>query len=97
MKEFQYTWDDSCFLLHLQLNKESGNACQVEISRSFSDREQPLELERMSEAARSHRFIVSRSHPREMGFSIRYPDEITLEVFKIDDRAYYPTQSFFAG
>lgn len=97
MKEFEYTWDDACFLLHVQLNKNNEDEYQVSIIRSFTDRDAQSELERMRGTARSHRFIVSRSHPNEHGFVLRYPEQLTLEAFKIEDRAFYPTHPFFIG
>jgi hypothetical protein len=40
---------------------------------------------------------VSRSLPTEKQISIEYPQNIKLEAFKVDDRAYYPTESFFVS
>lgn len=97
MKEFHYNWDDSCFILHMQVNKTNSNECKITITRSYVDRDSLSESESMKSTTRSHRFIVSRSHPNEEGFVIQYPDDVTVEAFKIDDRAYYPTKSFFVG
>jgi hypothetical protein len=99
MKQFSYVWDDSIFLLHIQLTRPQGGAGAIEaiVSREYEGGKVNQQRVCIDEGAESHRFIVSRSHPREVSFKVEYPRVSTLEAFKIDDRAYYPTESFFVG
>lgn len=97
MKLFTYTWDDRYFLLHLQMNKEVGQSFQTKIFREFKDGTTREEIVEIKPEENSHRFLVTRTHPKEISFRCEYPKSVELEAFKLDDRAYYPTESFFKG
>jgi hypothetical protein len=97
MKTFLYTWDADFFLLHIQLDNDYGYAYSVSVHREYQGKGIITETVNIPEGAKSHRFMVSRTHPKEVRFLIDYPDEAVLEAFKLDDRAYYPTESFFRG
>ena len=92
MNKFTYNWDsDKVFLLHVQLDNDTDSNYQEKLGIS---KEEFLEIKKR---VKSYRFIISKSLPTEKAFSIKYPKDIKLEVFKVDDRAYYPTESFFIG
>lgn len=97
MKKFSYQWDDEIFLLHIQLNNDSGKSTEAKIIRKYTGSDSKNEQENIDidKATSSHRFIVSRTHPKETSFEIEYSDDLVLHVFKIDDRAYYPTEAFY--
>lgn len=97
VKIFKYTWDAEIFLLHLQLNKRDEQAFDTHIIRQFRDGKTEEEIIPVKPEGTSHRFLVTRTHPRETSFVFTYPTDIELEAFKLDDRAYYPTESFFKG
>ncbi len=96
MKSFSYTWDDRYFLLHLQINKEEGQLLEVKIVRKFCDNTTREESVIVRPSGVGHRFLVTRTHPNELAFVCFYPSISKLEVYKLDDRAYYPTHSFYA-
>lgn len=96
MKTFTHSWDEDIFLLHIQLNTEQNSIKNtIKLIRSFKNSEKQQEEIMIDNDSSSYRFIVSRSHPNELGMSILYSSEITLTAFKIDDRAYYPTEPFY--
>lgn len=95
MKTFSYTWDDRYFLLHLQVNKNENQAFQTKIVRQFRDGKTEQEIVEVKPEGTSHRFLVTRTHPKEISFVCEYPKDVVLEAFKLDDRAYYPTESFY--
>ena len=98
MKTFEYRWDDSTFLLHLQLTRGQDLAAApsgATLAREFEGGLTRRETIGVQGGEESHRFIVSRSHPKEVAFRLDYPQELVLEAFKVDDRAYYPTESFY--
>lgn len=97
MKTFTHTWEGEIFLLHLELNRSDSSSYDTEIVRSFRDGTTASEIVAVKADEDSYRFLVTRTHPREIGFSFRYPDAVHLKAFKLDDRAYYPTESFFEG
>ena len=97
MKTFSYSWDEEYFLLHLQVNKREGQEFRTELTRTFRDGARQGETIAIKPEGASHRFLVTRTHPREIAFTYDYPDDVILEAFKLDDRAYYPTESFFKG
>jgi hypothetical protein len=95
MKQFEYIWaSDNVFLLHVQFNV-GGKQHKVFILRDYEGQIKKEEVEIKNEE--SYRMIVSRTHPKEKRVVFEYPQENTIEVYKIDDRAYYPTESFFVG
>jgi hypothetical protein len=95
MKHFEYNWtSDDVFLLHVQFNAD-GKQHKIFICREYEGRTKREELEIKDE--KSYRMIVSRTHPKEKRLVIEYPRQNSIEVFKIDDRAYYPTESFYVG
>ena len=61
----------------------------------FRDGSTQQEMIEIKPKGPSHRFLVTRTHPQELSFTCEYPQDVELEAFKLDDRAYYPTESFF--
>lgn len=97
MKKFFYNWGDDIFLLHIQLDNPVRIDYSAVIKRNYEKLLWKEENLFIDQSTKSHRFIVSRTHPMEESFFIEYPDEVLLEAFKIQDRAFYPTESFFKG
>jgi hypothetical protein len=97
MKRFIHNWTDDFFLLHIQLNNRNGWQGQVLVTRRYQDGTSGNETVNVKKDMKSHRFMISRAHPSETSCQVDYPEEIILEAFKIDDRAYYPTESFYKG
>ncbi|MDQ0492830.1 hypothetical protein [Paenibacillus brasilensis] len=95
MKKFEHLWTSDFFLLHVQANNLTGEGGMLEIVRDMQNGRKSKGHEKLRHGADSHRFIISRSHPSEVKVSIEYPSHLVLEVYKVDDRAYYPTESFF--
>jgi hypothetical protein len=97
MKRFEHNWNSDFFLLHIQLNSDNDMTFDVAITREYEGGKQRTEVICVKQEMKSHRFIISKSHPKEIKVVIDYPKWVILEAFKIDDRAYYPTESFFVG
>ena len=97
MKTFEYTWYDDIYLLHIQLDHADNAKYRIRVLRRFEGKVEKEELIDVPEKMTSHRFMISRCHPKEESFRIEYPDMVTLEAFKLDDRAYFPDESFFKG
>ena len=97
MKKFEHRWDDEVFLLHIQLERDLNKDYDILIIRNFYNKSPEKEVTTICDNVSSHRFIVSRSCPGETNFFIEYPEAVILEAFIIDDRAYYPTESFYRG
>jgi hypothetical protein len=95
MKNFKHQWDNEIFLLHLQFDNLNEQEACLKLSRIFSNQETVEEIISIPQNTVSHRFIVSRSKPQEQEISVDYPTDVVLEAFLIDDRAYYPTESFY--
>jgi hypothetical protein len=96
MKRFEHVWNNEFFLLHIQLNNTDTSFDSI-VTRKYEGGEYKTEVESVRKNEKSHRFIVSRTHPKETSILIDYPENVILEAFKIDDRAYYPTEPFFVG
>ncbi|MCX8128886.1 MAG: hypothetical protein N3I35_02155 [Clostridia bacterium] len=97
MKKFEHIWNSEFFLLHIQLNNNTCMPFQATVTREYEGGKPRSEVIDIKREEKSYRFIVSRSHPKEKTVVINYPEGVVLEAFKVDDRAYYPTESFFAG
>lgn len=96
MKKFEHIWNPDFFLLHIQLNN-NGNAFEAHVIREYEGGTTQTEVVSVHDQLTSFRFIISKTHPKEIQVSVEYPDDVILEAFKVDDRAYYPTESFFVG
>jgi len=95
MKKFTYDWTEDCYILHLEFNNSGGDRDYwVTVVHRFTGAEPQRENVPVKKGFPSFRFMVSRSHPREIGLGVEYPDDVKMEVFQLDDRAYYPTQSY---
>jgi len=79
------------------VKKREEQEFRTELTRCFRDGTRQGETVPVKPEGISHRFLVTRTHPRELSFTYEYPDDVVLEAFKLDDRAYYPTESFFKG
>ena len=97
MKKFEYTWAGEIFLLHIQLDSPRPSKYPITIIRNYGEKGTEREVMDIPALEESHRFMISRTHPKEISFVIEYPSDTTLEAYKLDDRAYYPTESFFQG
>lgn len=95
MKSYTYKWTPDYYLLHLQFNNPSLSPFEASITRRFESGKTRLETERTRDGMDSHRILVSRSHPRETELVIEYPASIELEIYELDDRAYYPTSPVY--
>lgn len=97
MKTYEYRWGPEIYLLHLQFTSGDHDGYRALVCRQFGDRHPCCEEIVCVRNVHSHRVLISRSHPRETAIVIDYPDPVMLEVFELDDRAYYPTGSIFRG
>ena len=95
-KNFVYDWPNELFLLHIELKicKSYDENKYLNIKHVFSN-EESEEMILLPANVDNHRFIISKSKPNEKGIRVEYPTNIILEAYEVDDRAYYPTQSFF--
>ncbi len=99
MKRLEYQWDDEYYLLHLQLTLRSPDGASAALTRHFDGAGRRTEGESIvvQKGSLSHRIMVCRTHPTERGFAVEYPDAAVLEIFRLEDRAYYPTRAFRAS
>ena len=98
MKKFFYKWNekfDGIYLLHAQVDYSNDAEPMIIKTRVFKDGKE--EIENMPLLEKSYRFIISRTHPDEKEVVVEYPDSSKLTIYEIDDRAYYPTESYFRG
>lgn len=97
MKSYRYEWTPEYYLLHLQFNNPEKNPFEARIIRSFRSGKKRVETEPAKDGMESHRILLSRSHPNETDFIVEFPDSLVLEVYELDDRAYYPTEPVYKG
>ena len=97
MKTHRYAWTDEYYLLHLQFDNPSAHPFEASVTRHFvgghTKREEVVAIDGML----SHRIMVSRSHPKETDFVVEYPESLVLELYELDDRAYYPSKPVYKG
>jgi hypothetical protein len=94
IKTFKHIWGEDFFLLHIQLNNNNLLFNSI-ITREYTDGKSRKETINVQPNVDSYRFILSRTHPKECNVTVEYPSGVVLEAFKLDDRAYYPTEAFF--
>ncbi len=98
MKNYLFLWNDDIYLIHVQFDmpvlEELGEK-NIIVKRNFVDR--ISEIEQRLITNNGFRFIISRSCPEETGVEIEYDNEITMKLYLIDDRAYYPTSTYYEG
>lgn len=98
MKTFRHPWRDEEFLLHLQLNNASpAVGFTATVRHRLTDGRELVEPYEVGDGQPSFRFMVSRAHPLETETVVEYPDAVTLEAYRLEDRAYYPIDAFFVG
>jgi pyruvate formate lyase activating enzyme len=96
MKIFNHEWNnDDEFLIHVQVTNANSIDASALITRHYENLKKNYELLAIDMVTNSSRFIISRTHSSELGFEISYPEKLIIEVFKIDDRAFFPLKSFF--
>lgn len=95
MKTFVYDWSGDIYLLHVQIDLLNISESSIKLTRIFIDGSEKIEDKKILE--KSHRFIISRTHPNEIKVRIEYGNIDKLTIYEIDDRAYYPTTTFFEG
>lgn len=99
MKRFRHAWTDpEDFILHVQVNNPDPKLkYKATVVHELSDGRRLVETWPVTRGETSFRFMVSRAHPLEERMVIEYPAAVTLEAYKLDDRAFYPTAAFFVG
>ncbi len=97
MKQFNHKWTDDFFLMHIQLNNVGKAEVDVQVKRHYEGGKYSEEVIQVKKDMKSHRFMISRSHPREDSVTVFYTDKLELEAYKVDDRAFYPANAFFKG
>lgn len=95
-KIFEYDWPSEKFLVHIELSlSEAINLIdQIEVYHIFENTF-TSEIFKIPKNISSHRFIISKSKPKEVGIKIEYDSRVVLIAYEIDDRAYYPTEYFY--
>lgn len=98
MKDYLFNWTDDIYLIHVQFNVEDMSSLKnktIVLSRTFADKSVATEERVMTND--SFRFIISKSCPEEAFITISYDSTVTMKLFLIDDRAYYPTEAYYEG
>lgn len=98
MKEYTFEWNEEIYLIHVQFDALDFDGLlnkNIEVIRTSVDNSRQTEQRYMTNDG--FRFIISRSCPAEKSVTVIYSEDVTLKVFLIDDRAYYPTESFYEG
>ncbi|OQA80465.1 MAG: hypothetical protein BWY32_00896 [bacterium ADurb.Bin243] len=97
MKTYRYKWTPEYYLLHLQFNNPQHKVFEAVVTRNFVNGSTRVEKEIVKDGVDSHRILISRSHPKETDLVVEYPDSLVLEIFELDDRAYYPVEPIYKG
>lgn len=98
MKEYTFKWNEDFYLIHVQFDALDFGELRdknIEVVRTSLDNSKQIEQRYMTN--NGFRFIISRSCPEEKSVTIIYDENVILQVFLIDDRAYYPTEVFYEG
>jgi hypothetical protein len=97
MKTYNHDWNDVHFILHLEFKREVGPMGPINVRRDLGGADDPEERIDPGPDIETHRILVSRTHPKETRFQVTYPDGVLLQVFALEDRAYYPVEPCFVG
>lgn len=98
MKKYKFSWNDDIYLIHVQFDTNSLDALEnkdIVLNRVFFDENSESETKTITN--NGFRFIVSRSCPEEKYVEIIYDENVYMKLFIIDDRAYYPTFTYYEG
>jgi len=95
VKTFEYAWDNDIYLLHVQFDNPTGMPFTALVIRQFVGGATTTEEVSCHDGQPSHRVMVSRSHPRETGLKLEYPRDLVVQVYELDDRAYFPDEPIF--
>lgn len=98
MKKYSFLWNDDIYLVHVQFDMKNFDELaerDIVITRHHTDGSNTIETKTITN--NGFRFIISRSCPEENGIEIEYNDNVTMKLYIIDDRAYYPTETYYEG
>lgn len=98
MKSYSFAWNDDIYLIHVQFDTpmlEGLMDKNIIVKRLFDDGTSENEYRLITN--NGFRFIISRSCPEETGVEIEYDKQVTMKLYIIDDRAYYPTSTYYEG
>lgn len=97
MQQYNYNWKGEIFLLHIQLNNLKQKGGQIILNHEYDSGKVVTESIQLDKSLDSYRTMVTRTHPREKSFTLVYDKSHKLEVYELEDRAYYPTETTFAS
>lgn len=97
MKKYLFTWSEELYLIHVQFDTTDLQTSNTNftLTRQYEDGTYKEENGLITD--NGFRFIVSRTCPEEISIEISYGDDITMKLYLIDDRAYYPTETYYEG
>lgn len=87
-KSFSYNWMDEIYLLHIEVQNKIGRDSILTISRINNLGENKSEDKIVSPG--TDRFICMRLHPSEESITVSYDNDISIKIYELLDRAYYP-------
>lgn len=98
MKTYQYRWPPKKYLLHAQIQPETGETAgpyHVDIIREHCDGTTAIET--IAIADENLRFIITRKRPEENAIVFSYAERFILSVYELEDTAFYPLEPFYSG
>jgi len=92
MGKLKYKWDNDIWLLHVELKNTNGSELALYYSRIVNGKDK-AENHVSVKPGQSHRFIISKKTHDEAGLDIKFDNDLLVEIFKLQDRAYLPTDA----
>lgn len=95
MKSHKYIWREKIYVLHLGIRKGNKKSYNLKVRRKIKNGTDLIEIVKLCDI--NTRTIISKKRPEEEAIEFLYSDELEIEIFEVEDNAFYPLQPIFVG
>lgn len=91
LRERLYEWHGDVNACHVEIENEGTETMEIYYWHREKDGSRSGPFSIHIHIQESHRFIISKASPDEVGIIIEYPTHVRLKLYEVFDRAHYPT------
>ncbi len=101
MNTNNFYWPEAVWSLHVEVQNNSNTQQKIEYIRILKNSFKDIKTEKgfLIKPNDHFRFVISKMDPDELGVCINFEEGLDIRVFKLLDRAHFPTDAvmFYKG
>ncbi len=95
MNTNNFYWPKGIWSLHIEVQNDSNSQQKIEYGRILNNGSKEIRVAKgfLIKPNDHFRFVISKNEPDEIGVCINFEEGLDIRVFKLLDRAHFPTDA----